>query len=584
MSASGSTTAWFFAPPRACTRLPASAARWWTYLAMGVEPTKLTAAMPGWSRMASTATLSPCTTLKTPSGRPASAYSRAMKFDADGSRSLGLRMKVFPAAIAMGCIHIGTMTGKLNGVIPAQTPSGWRNDQASTSVETCSENSPLSRVGIPQAYSTTSRPRMTSPLASETTLPCSSATITASSSRCRSMRSRRANMTRARRITDTSRHSCHALAAAATAASTSAGSANATWACCSPVAGFQTGPHRLDAPVVSEPAIQCWIVRIRNFSLSSQVHPLVALGCLVGRAGLPRAVQRGGLRHRHVPPALRGRHRGERVGLDVGHRGAVRGPGLRQRGLEVLDRPGPNHVGAEAGRVGGQVDREDVAVQQPGGRVAVAVAGAEPLRAERLGQRADRAEALVLHQDDVQLDVFGDRGHDLLRHHQVGPVADEHEDLAVRGGHLGPQAAGDLVAHARVAVLDVVLLRVPGPPQHLQVAGHAAGRLHDHVPLVHELVERAEDLGLGRQRLVAQVVRVLHHLPPVRVRAVDPGGVLRVDVVAGQLLGQRLEPGPGVGDERGARLLARVEGGDVEVDEPHVRVGEGGARGGGEVA
>ena len=108
--------------------MPAADARWCTYFAIGVEPTKDTAAMPGWSRIASTATLSPCTTLKTPSGSPASAYSRAMKFDRDGSRSLGLRMKVFPVAIAIGCIHIGTMAGKLNGVIPAQTPSGWRNE------------------------------------------------------------------------------------------------------------------------------------------------------------------------------------------------------------------------------------------------------------------------------------------------------------------------------------------------------------------------------------------------------------------------------------------------------------------------
>ena len=119
MFASGSTRAWFLAPPRACTRLPASVARWCTYLAMGVEPTKLTAAMPGWSRMASTATLSPWTTLNTPSGSPASAYSRAMKLDADGSRSLGLSTNVFPVAIAIGCIQIGTMAGKLNGVMPA---------------------------------------------------------------------------------------------------------------------------------------------------------------------------------------------------------------------------------------------------------------------------------------------------------------------------------------------------------------------------------------------------------------------------------------------------------------------------------
>ena len=35
-------------------------------------------------------------------------------------------MKQLPAAIAIGSIQSGTMTGKLNGVIPAQTPSGWR--------------------------------------------------------------------------------------------------------------------------------------------------------------------------------------------------------------------------------------------------------------------------------------------------------------------------------------------------------------------------------------------------------------------------------------------------------------------------
>ena len=45
---------------------------------------------------------------------------------ADGSFSDGLRMNVFPHAIAIGYIHIGTIAGKLNGVMPATTPSGWR--------------------------------------------------------------------------------------------------------------------------------------------------------------------------------------------------------------------------------------------------------------------------------------------------------------------------------------------------------------------------------------------------------------------------------------------------------------------------
>src|SRR5512133_4286733 len=96
------------------------------YFAIGVEPTKLTATMSGCSRIASTATLSPCTTLKTPSGRPASWSSSATYVEAEGSFSDGLSTNVLPQAIAGAHIHIGTMAGKLNGVIPATTPSGWR--------------------------------------------------------------------------------------------------------------------------------------------------------------------------------------------------------------------------------------------------------------------------------------------------------------------------------------------------------------------------------------------------------------------------------------------------------------------------
>ncbi len=125
-SASGSTTMWFLAPPRACTRLPAPVAVWNTYRAIGVDPTKLTARTSGWVSSASTAALSPWTTLKTPSGSPASAHSSASSSDADGSFSDGLSTNALPQAMAMGNIHIGTMAGKLNGVMPATTPSGWR--------------------------------------------------------------------------------------------------------------------------------------------------------------------------------------------------------------------------------------------------------------------------------------------------------------------------------------------------------------------------------------------------------------------------------------------------------------------------
>ena len=127
-SASGSTTMWFLAPPSACTRLPWLAAVAYTCRATGVDPTNEIAATSGCASNASTASRSPCTTLKTPSGRPASRHSSAMSSDADGSRSDGLSTNALPQAIAIGNIHMGTMAGKLNGVIPATTPSGWRKE------------------------------------------------------------------------------------------------------------------------------------------------------------------------------------------------------------------------------------------------------------------------------------------------------------------------------------------------------------------------------------------------------------------------------------------------------------------------
>src|SRR5918995_2356334 len=127
---------------------------------MGVEPTKLTAFTSGCSSIASTATLSPCTTLKTPAGSPASAQSAPSQLAADGSFSDGLSTTQFPVAMAIGKNQHGTIAGKLNGLITATTPNGWRVEKTSTRDETLSENSPLRTCEIPHANSTTSRPRV----------------------------------------------------------------------------------------------------------------------------------------------------------------------------------------------------------------------------------------------------------------------------------------------------------------------------------------------------------------------------------------------------------------------------------------
>ena len=87
-----------------------------------------------------------------------------MRNPADGSRSDGFSTNVLPQASATGNIHIGTITGKLNGVMPAQTPTGWRTEKLSMPRPTCSVTSPRIRCGMPQANSTTSMPRVNSPV------------------------------------------------------------------------------------------------------------------------------------------------------------------------------------------------------------------------------------------------------------------------------------------------------------------------------------------------------------------------------------------------------------------------------------
>ena len=70
---------------------------------------------------------------RTPSGRPDSISSSPSRTAERGTFSEGFRTNVLPQASATGIIQSGTMTGKLNGVIPAHTPTGWRTVSQSTS-------------------------------------------------------------------------------------------------------------------------------------------------------------------------------------------------------------------------------------------------------------------------------------------------------------------------------------------------------------------------------------------------------------------------------------------------------------------
>src|SRR5215203_4691558 len=128
-------------------------------------------------------------------------------------------------------------------------------------VEACSDMPPLSRCGIPQANSITSSPRVTSPMASESTLPCSAVRIRETSSRRSWTSSRILKSSSARFASDVARQAGKAAFAAATAAPTSSVVARSTSPVCCPSAGLNTGPARPDVPSTALPPIQ-WVMRV----------------------------------------------------------------------------------------------------------------------------------------------------------------------------------------------------------------------------------------------------------------------------------------------------------------------------------
>ena len=154
-----------------------------------------------------------------------------------GSCSEGFRMNALPHASANGRNHSGIIAGKLNGVIAATTPTGWRSMCTSTPRATRSRFSPLSRCGAAIAASTDSIPRPTSAFASSSVFPMSWVTSAAISSWwARSSCCRRISA-RARTRGEVSRQAGNAARAARTAASTSPAPLRGTRASVSPLAG-----------------------------------------------------------------------------------------------------------------------------------------------------------------------------------------------------------------------------------------------------------------------------------------------------------------------------------------------------------
>ena len=133
---------------------------------------------------------------------------------------------------------------------------------------------------MPQANSTTSNPRCTSPSASDSTLPCCSVMMALISLRSRSSNSFSLNMTRARRSGGVLAQAGHAAAAAATALFTSSAPANATRADNSPEAGLNTSPNLPLVPATCLPPMK--------WPISRMLRPSDLAGQGLGRFWLPR--------------------------------------------------------------------------------------------------------------------------------------------------------------------------------------------------------------------------------------------------------------------------------------------------------
>src|ERR1035438_2410499 len=112
---------------------------------------------------------------------------------------------------------------------------------------------------------------------------------------------------------------------------------------------------------------------------------------------------------------------------------------------------------------------------------AVLVLRSESAAAARATQPSNAGEALIVKDHDVELYVLLQRSGDLLGHHQVGSVSHKYVNFASGVGHLDAEAARDLVAHAGVAVLHVVILGIARPPEFMQVAWQAASCAHDDI-------------------------------------------------------------------------------------------------------
>src|SRR5439155_24127712 len=131
-------------------------------------------------------------------------------------------------------------------------------------------------------------------------------------------------------------------------------------------------------------------------------------------------------------------------------------------------------------------------------------------------------ETVVLRNHDSDLQSLLERGDKLRRIHQVAAIAYQDENSSVRSRQLDAQSGWYLVAHARVAELEVRPFAIACVPQLVEILDRAAGGRDDSVTVAGVLVELADQLRVGEPPVITRArAMVVELLRPLSLRGSD---------------------------------------------------------------
>src|SRR5229473_3451020 len=177
---------------------------------------------------------------------------------------------------------------------------------------------------------------------------------------------------------------------------------------------------------------------------------------------------------------------------------------------------------SQTGRVGDEIHRDDGACIS---LIAVLILRSESSAAARATQSSNTGETMIVKDHDVELHALLQRSDDLLGHHEVGAVSHKNVNFAARVGHLDSEAARDLVAHAGIAVLHVVILGIASTPEFMQIAGETARGTDDYVAWAERGVQQPDHLSLTERRTITARVDSVDFRHPLAAQTRYLGGV-----------------------------------------------------------